>query len=232
MSTALPVIESAPADLSTDAIVPLGTPSAPLRCSKLAALSKCLMRVYLMSVFNNDDTEGGPAAQTGSLTHEGVAEFHRATGPLLKRRKAAFEAIKAHASRFPLAELNEVKLFLTPYTEDPRNIDAEFVLDPAGNPMIEVEVTFTLPPHPLDSTGEPIYVVGHVDQVRKIHNVAKVCDLKRASAPASKCCTITRFRLPGTRWGCERHSGKLFPCVGPPNPDRLSATTVTGRATL
>lgn len=158
--------------------LPLATKDNPLRCSKFSALCRCTMRIYLLMIYENDDSEGGPAAQTGSLTHAGVAEFHRVTGPLLKRKKAAWDAIKAHAGEFPLAEENEVRLFLTPYMEDPRNVNAEFAVDGKGNPLIEYKLQFTLPPHELDHSGETIYCEGTVDQVRILEGVAKVCDYK------------------------------------------------------
>jgi hypothetical protein len=132
------------------------------------------------------DDEGGPAAQIGSLTHAGVAEFHRHPGNLLKRKKAAWDAIKTHADKFPLADPDEVRLFITPYMDDPRNQEAKIWVQPLqgkdgrfrDTPMVEEEVYFTLPPHPLDPTGEPIHVWGHLDQIRDINGVPKVVDLK------------------------------------------------------
>lgn len=158
--------------------VPYATAANPIRCSKLAGIVRCSMREYLLMIYENDDSEGGPAAQTGSLTHVGVAEFHRVKGALLKRKRAAWDAIKAHAGEFPEADENEVRLFITPYMEDPRNINAQFALDEKGMPIIEYELKFTLPPHELDQSQELIHLWGHVDQVRLTNGTAEVCDYK------------------------------------------------------
>lgn len=150
----------------------------PIRCSKLAALAKCSARVYmLLQMADDSDDEGGPSAQTGSLTHAGVAVFHQTQGELKKRKDAAWKAIALAAGKFPQAEEQEVRLFITPYMDDPRNIDAQFY-QVDGKPAVELKVDFTLPPHELDPTGELIYVEGTADQVRLDNNIPKIDDLK------------------------------------------------------
>lgn len=130
------------------------------------------MRVVMLELESDELDEGGPAAQTGSAVHEGVAQFHRMTGDTLaNRRKGAWDAIAAAMNKFPLADETEVRLYITPYMNDPRNIDANLV-------AIEMQVDFTLDPHPLDSTGELIYVQGTLDQVRAHGGLNKVWDLK------------------------------------------------------
>lgn len=146
----------------------------PIRCSKLAHIAKCSARIYMLMLTGDEDDEGGPAAQTGSLTHAGVAAFHDNKSRLLSVRKgAAWEAIANAAPKFPLAEQDEVRLFITPYMDDPRNINAVIL-------AVEQKVEFTLPPHDLDPTGELIYVEGTLDQIRKWPNRPKPCidDLK------------------------------------------------------
>lgn len=156
----------------------LGTADKPLRCSKLASILKCSMRVYLMLELSQyEDGEGGEAAQTGSLTHAGVAEFHRFGGTILQRKKAAWDAIAAHAADFPLANPDEVRLFITPYMEDPRNQNAKMWWH-EDLPMIEQPVDFTLPPHELDESGELIHVQGTFDQIRDVQGVPMIHDLK------------------------------------------------------
>lgn len=132
------------------------------------------------------DSEGKESAQTGNLTHAGVAAFHLTKGGLKIREKAAWDAIAAVRDKFPLGDLDETRLFITPYMADMRNITAEFALLPdptldkgsttykqqlkAGTvplvPAVEYPVEFILPPHPFDKTGEDIYVEGTLDQVR------------------------------------------------------------------
>lgn len=147
-------------------------PENPIRCSKLAAICKCSARLYMLNISDEDEL-GGPPAQTGSLTHEGVAEFHRQQGKSLDFRKgAAWEAIQKAAEKFPLADADEVRLLLTPYMNDPRNINANCL-------KVEWEIDFTLPPHELDDYRTPIYVTGHIDQVRMgANNLPRVDDYK------------------------------------------------------
>lgn len=156
-----------------------GDKDNPLRCSKLAALAKCSARVYMLlqMASTDDDEEGGPAAQTGSLTHAGVAAFHQAQGELKARKDAAWKAIALTAGKFPQAEEQEVRLFITPYMDDPRNINATF-WQINGKPAVELKVEFNLPPHELDPTGEDIYVEGTADQVRVENGIPRVDDLK------------------------------------------------------
>jgi hypothetical protein len=148
-------------------------PAKPLRCSKLGEFAKCTMRLYLVSeLLSEREDEGGAAAQNGSLTHVGVAEFHRLQAKsLAERKKAAWDAILASQAKFPLSDETEVRLFITPYMDDPRNINANVI-------AVEQEIRFNLPPHELDETGLPIYCKGTLDQLRLINNVAYVYDLK------------------------------------------------------
>lgn len=162
----------------------------PIRCSKLASIGKCSMRVYMLEVLGSEDTEGGPTAQTGSVLHAAVAEFHVQEGGLKVREKAAWDAANQAFKKFPLADETEVRLYLTPYMADMRNITAKFyeaVLPermPDGSmktyhrKAIEVPVDFTLPPHPFDKSKKKIYVQGTLDQIRIEHGSTLVDDLK------------------------------------------------------
>lgn len=149
------------------------SPDNPLRCSKLGEIAKCTMRLYLLSQLPDFvDEEGGEAAQTGSLTHEGVAAFHKTQNKSLEERKrAAWEAINAARKKFPLADENETRLFITPYMDDARNINANCI-------AVEEEIHFTLSPHEIDESQLPIYVKGTLDQLRLINGQAYVYDLK------------------------------------------------------
>lgn len=149
----------------------------PIRCSKLASIPKCSMRVYMLGVLDCDDGEGGTSAQTGSLTHAGVSAFHLTEGSVKVREQAAWDAIAKSRTLFPLADETEVRLFITPYMKDMRNIRAKFYKI-KDVPCIEYPVEFTLPPHPFDSTKEPIYINGHLDQIRIENGIPLVDDLK------------------------------------------------------
>jgi hypothetical protein len=156
-------------------------PEKPIRCSKLAAIAKCSVRVWMLEAMSYEDDEGGTPAQTGSLVHAGVAAFHQTDGLAKVREQAAWNAIAANSLKFPLADETEVRLLLTPYLNDPRNINARFAtveINGATVPAVELEVVFQLSPHPTDSTSSPIYVTGHLDQIRVENGINKVWDYK------------------------------------------------------
>lgn len=117
------------------------------------------------------EDEGGAAAQTGSLTHKGVEAFHSTKGIQSAKVEAAMEAMRRFLPEFPLAEFDEAKLFLQPYCADPRNQTAEIM-------AIERRIDFQLQPHGIDSTGQPIYIQGTLDQIRKEDGRTLICDLK------------------------------------------------------
>lgn len=126
----------------------------------------------------DDEDEGGPAAQTGSVVHAGVAAFHKCQDKLEIRTQKGWEAIAKAMGEFPLAEEAEVKLFFKPYINDPRNIHANIPLWIDGELAIEKQIDFTLPPHEIDPTGAQIYIQGTFDQIRLDHNEPRLYDLK------------------------------------------------------
>lgn len=138
----------------------------PIRCSRLSSIPRCSGRIWMLEYLDSEDSPGGEAAQTGSLVHAGVAEFHKTEGRLDARQKAAWDAIAANRAIFPLADETEVRLFLTPYINDPRNISAVMARMPDGSLAVEKQVEFTLNPHALDPTQSLIYINGTFDQVR------------------------------------------------------------------
>lgn len=149
----------------------------PIRCSKLASIAKCSARVYMLGLMYADDGEGGESAQTGSVTHAGVAAFHKTEGGLKVREKAAWDSIAKARTLFPLANETEVRLFITPYMNDMRNITAKFHVH-KGELCIEYPVEFCLPPHPFDKSKQEIFVQGTLDQIRIENGVLLVDDLK------------------------------------------------------
>lgn len=167
-----------------------GDATNPLRCSRLASIGKCPLRVFILEFLDSEDDEGGPAAQSGSLTHAGVAAFHQTPGKVDARVAAAWNAVAAMRGKFPLAEPDEVRLFLTPYMADPRNINAKFAVIPkgfprAGEPAVEYPIEFKLEPHALDPIKAPIHVQGTLDQIRiDANGFHEVHDLKTGKPTA------------------------------------------------
>lgn len=131
----------------------LASEKQPLRCSSLPLLVRCNWRAVMLQVGLLTD-DSGQAADTGSAVHRGVEVWHR-TGEV----EQAFVAMRDSLKDFPLADLDEARLHFEPYVEDPRN-QVTLVAN-------ELPVTFALAPHASDLTGQPIYVKGTLDQLRR-----------------------------------------------------------------
>lgn len=137
----------------------LGTREFYLRPSSLGLLVRCpLMRVLEFMLATAD--EGGRPAQTGSLTHKAVEAFHRQKGPTEKKIEAAFGALASNAAAFPLADLDDARIFTRHYVADPRNQAAKILAN-------ERQVNLVLKPHPLDPTGQAVHIQGTLDQIRQ-----------------------------------------------------------------
>lgn len=140
------------------------TEEIPIRPSKTDRIKNC--RVFgVLSMFDPDDDLGGDAAQTGTVVHKGVAAFH--LEPDQNRKvQAALDAIESCLPEFPQADPSEIRLFMTPYMADERNIYAKFAVDMQGKQAIEYPITCRLEPHHLDPTGQKIVIKGTLDQIR------------------------------------------------------------------
>lgn len=126
---------------------------APARCSSLSSLTRCPGFWTLAQV---DDGEHGSAANTGSAVGRGVELWH--AGYTLGD---AVARVQAEASeKFPFADMDATTRMIRNYTRDERNGQTA-----AGH--CELEVRLVLEPDPSDPTGEPIHLVGHVDQIRR-----------------------------------------------------------------
>lgn len=168
---------------------------SPIRASYLSWIAKCTIKPALDMCTDEPDV-GGVAAQNGSAVHVGIAEFHRqmaAGRTSLQATDAAMDAVIQSLQQFPLADLTECRLFLHPYCADPTNILAQIDTIPngydgGGHPdavrlkpgdlALEVPIRFTLAPHDLDPTKEPIYIMGTLDQIRRQHGRSQVWDAK------------------------------------------------------
>lgn len=147
----------------------IGTEEQFLRPSKLDRLVVCTMQ-HALDIAIDEEDGSGQAADTGSLVHSAVAEFHLAKS-VDEGIKAAWAALSVNAGKFPLADSNEARLFLKPYLEDPRNTRAKIH-------AVERLVKLTLPPHETDPTGKPVHIQGTLDQIREETGQLWVMDLK------------------------------------------------------
>lgn len=192
----------------------------PIRCSRLSSIPRCSGRIWILEYLETEDSEGGEAAQTGSLVHAGVHGFHKEKGGLNARVEAAWNAIAANRAKFPLADETEVRLFITPYMNDPRNINAVFAVMPNGEPALEQKVEFTLTPHQLDPTNELIYINGSFDQVRLSPlGTPLVHDLKCSRKTAwelihNHAIQIAAYTLGAKRFWPNTQPGKIIQAYG------------------
>lgn len=146
-----------------------GTPAYPLHCSGLAHVLRCPWRSVSKYFFEPPYDASGPAAQTGTATHVAVHKFHEANDAA-----AGLESMMAGAGAYPLADLEAAAAQFLSYAADPLNRSAKVLLR-------EAKLSFTIKPAPEDPTGQPIVVIGTVDQVREENGVAKVWDLKTSA---------------------------------------------------
>lgn len=147
----------------------------PCRISSLTALFSC-PGLWVSKQFDDSDS-GGKAAHTGTAVGRGVELFHR--GDRLPSIFATLEQESSegneHSDPFPLADLSEVREVVTAYAADPRNQNG-VVLEESLEEVVEL----TLPAHPSDPTGVPIFLPGHIDQVRLEDGVYRIWDLKNS----------------------------------------------------
>lgn len=126
-----------------------------------------------------DDDEGGSAAQTGSLVHEGAAAFHRAAASmgLDARTEEGRAAIEAARQKFPEGSHEKAQAIFAAYARDPANAEADVI-------WVEQQVKLELPPAPIDPTGLPVVIVGTLDQIRRDSRTGKLSlwDIKTGSA--------------------------------------------------
>lgn len=150
----------------------------PLHASAIPELIKCALRPAMIHLFPSD-YESSEAADTGSLTHVGVADWHRN-----KDIVAAIQAMTGAQSRFPQGSLAEATAMFYLYSQDERNAQAEIAKDKEGRLLLEYPLSAVLQAAESDPTKAPIYIVGTLDQVRVVNGRKRVFDLKTSKRPA------------------------------------------------
>lgn len=141
------------------------TASNPLHASGIPDLIKCQLRSALIHLYSSE-YESSEAADTGSMTHVGVASWHRD-----KDIAKAIEEMRESQERFKQANLSEATQLFWEYAQDPRNQEAKVV-------AIEHKSSITLTSAACDPTQAQIVIVGTIDQIRDVNGAWKVYDLK------------------------------------------------------
>lgn len=103
---------------------------------------------------NEVESTGGPAADTGSLTHAAVEHWHRE-----KDVGLSLAYMRERQAEFPKGDAKEAERYFTLYAADPRNQEAKIV-------HLEMPILFKIDNDPDDPYG-PIYIQGQLDQIRE-----------------------------------------------------------------
>jgi hypothetical protein len=139
--------------------------AAPLRASKLPGLMLCPIKEVLLDaglMISGDSI----ASHTGRAVHKAVEVFHKTSFD----EKAAVKETLRCRHEYRKMEEDKVLTIFRGYARDPRN-RVPVVLS-------EQELTAVLDPWPTDQTKEPVYLIGHVDQVREVDGNLSVFDIK------------------------------------------------------
>lgn len=162
-----------------DKLAELGSdPEHPLRISALPDLARCA-GLYAIRRLGMTSDEPSESAHTGNAAGHGVELWHER--PDLPDLDSVMAEVRAAApARFPLADLETAESLISAYTRDPRN-PRRGVVVPGS---CEFEVRLTLDPWPSDPTGRPIYLQGHIDQLRwdQESGAFRVWDVKTGGA--------------------------------------------------
>lgn len=157
-----------------------GTPEFPLRVSSVPGLLKC--SANLMLQFENliPDRDSSPAADTGTLVHKAAELWH--ADPLGNVECAWAAALAESPEKSPLADPLDARKLYDKYvalaSNTPGTSEA-YQYGPVIPELQEIEVYLTLEPDDDDPTGEPVYLVGHCDQVRlDCQGVKRIWDIK------------------------------------------------------
>lgn len=110
------------------------------------------------------EDDAGEAAHTGTAVGRMIELYH--AGLDLSKAIARADAEKGtgegSAHDYPLADIPQASAWVEAYAADPRN--PREIIWPGS---CEREVHLTLPADPDDETGEPVVLIGHIDQVRR-----------------------------------------------------------------
>lgn len=148
------------------------TPDFPLRGSALTYLFKCA-GTKVGDMLNEDNDSGGQAAHSGTAVGRAVEIYHGTDLDFDAIMSQVQKESKDDPRPFDKADWGTVKRMFRNYTLDSRNPRSAVLPE-----SLEEVVTLELPPHPSDKTEKPIYLTGHLDQVRPVDGTYEIWDLK------------------------------------------------------
>ena len=145
----------------------------------------------------------GAAAHTGTAVGRAIELWHRGV-----EVNDALRQVKAESpggdGRDPFLDYNEdeVQTMFRRYASDPRN-DRGIHNVPVNS--LEAEVDFELPPHPLNTTRQPIRITGHLDQIRIPAGLAaQVWDVKSGKSGGDQMLADYAFQIAAYTVGAHK----------------------------
>lgn len=174
------------------------TEAHPLRVSAIPSLQKCATRSVLMFTGQTSDS-GGVAAMNGSAFHCLVEAWHQSNHD-------EYHALETEMSRrheWPGAEIEKSVLpAFKGYTRDPRNR-----IIPIAQ---EIEIKFELDPSPDDPTGQLIYLIGHIDQIRRDEDGnPRVWDMKLSRLAGGDLINSYSYQIAMYAIGATKYLGRI-----------------------
>lgn len=138
----------------------------PLHMSLVPKLMQCEVSV-IRDFLVDERTPAGEAAATGTAVAKAIELYHSGDADPLGNCWQSGGYLAEQFSAPP--KMDHVEKMFNGYVEDPRNRGAVV--------QVEQKVRLTIPPDPLDPTGEPVILSGRYDQERT-DPVAGIWDLK------------------------------------------------------
>lgn len=144
-----------------------------IRISQLPSLGRCAG--FLVCDMLKD--RPSQAAHTGSMVGRVVQLWHEGGEDVIAFTAAREQSLREMPEQFPLADAEEALRVALLYTCDERNYGVVI------KGSLEREVRLVLDPDPDDPTGDPIRLLGHIDQGRRAGGQRYVWDVKNGAQP-------------------------------------------------
>lgn len=140
--------------------------------------------------------ESGAAADTGSAMHAAIHAFHSGADI-----SASLAVMASRANEYKLADMADASAMFINYASDSRNRGAKVVL-------AEKPIEFTIAAAPTDPTGEPIHIIGTLDQVRENDGRYSLWDAKSSKKEGTELLNQHTFQIAAYCVGATMLLGK------------------------
>lgn len=168
----------------------------PIRVSSIPSMMRCSARSVILFANLSTDVSGEPAA-SGSAFHCLVEAWHNSNFNGAQARRV--EESRRH--EWPLAKASKVEDAFVGYSGDERN-RIQLLAS-------EIEVKFTIDPSPDDPTGDLIYLIGHLDQLRRDDRGQPVVwDMKLSKSGGADLINSYAYQLMLYAMGATKHLGR------------------------